>query len=195
MIGAKSARGNGKRQRANRVEPLPFEFDKFEENRMKTRHSRRRPALIILASAALAFVGAQVRAVEPAQIPGTVAQAPQQSLSVRSDAAGGVTVKVTPRSLSADSPTWDFEIVLDTHSADLGQDLLKSAALIDARGRTHAPIAWIGDPPGGHHREGVLSFKPLRGNTDSMTLRIRGVGGISQRNFSWPLKQAAHKNG
>ena len=162
---------------------------------MKTRHSRRRPALIILASAALAFVGAEVRAAEPAKLPEPVAQAPQQALSARSDTAGGVTVKVTPRNLAADSPTWDFEIVLDTHSADIGQDLVKSAALIDARGRVHAPIAWIGDPPGGHHREGVLSFQPLRGNTDSVTLQIRGVGGISQRDFRWPLKQAAHKNG
>ena len=156
---------------------------------MNTPHPRLRPALI-LASAALAFAGAPVRAVEPAKIPGPVAQTPQQPLPERSDAAGGVTVKVTPRSLFADSPTWDLEVVLDSHSADIGQDLMNSATLIDARGRRHAPIAWTGDPPGGHHREGVLSFKPLGVNTESVTLQIRGVGGISQRNFSWALKPA-----
>lgn len=158
---------------------------------MQTRHPPDVRALIVVASAVLAFGGAQVRAAEPVQIPEPVAQAPQQALPARSDAAGGVTVKVTPRNLSADSPTWDFEVVLDTHGADLGQDLVKSAALIDARGREHAPLAWTGDPPGGHHREGLLSFKPLRVDTESVTLQIRGVGGISQRNFSWPLQQAS----
>lgn len=158
---------------------------------MQTRHPPDARDLIIVASAVLAFGGAQVRAAEPAQIPEPVAQAPQQALSVRSDTAGGVTVKVTPRSFAADSPTWDFEVVLDTHAADLGQDLVKSAVLIDARGGEHAPVAWTGDPPGGHHREGVLSFKPLRVDTESVTLQIRGVGGISQRNFRWAVQQAS----
>ena len=151
---------------------------------MQFRHSPQLAALIIVASGALAFVHAAACAAESVDLRGPVAQAPQQALSMRSDSAGGVTVKVTPRKLSTDSPTWDFEVVLDTHSADLGQDLVKSAALVDARGREHAPIAWTGDPPGGHHREGVLSFKPLGSDTNAITLQIRGVGGVSQRSFT-----------
>jgi len=102
-----------------------------------------------------------------------------------------VTVKVTPRNLSAGSATWDFEVVLDTHSADLGQDLARVSVLIDGRGREHPPTAWTGDPPGGHHREGVLSFKPLGSEADSVTLQIRDVGGVPQRSFRWSLKEGA----
>jgi len=44
--------------------------------------------------------------------------------------------------LAADAPRWRFEIVFDTHSVDLRHDVIKSAALIDAAGRNHAPLAW-----------------------------------------------------
>ncbi len=102
---------------------------------------------------------------------------------------GGVTVSVAPKDLAANAPRWDFEVVFDTHSVDLNHDLVKSAALIDAAGDRHAPLAWEGDPPGGHHRKGVLSFKPL-GSVDEVTLQIRDVG-MPERMFRWPLRRQA----
>lgn len=110
-----------------------------------------------------------------------------KALSAQTSRDGGVTVTVTPKDLAADAPRWRFEIVFDTHSVDLRHDLIKSAALIDAAGRRHAPLAWDGDPPGGHHRKGVLSFRPL-GSVDEIRLQIRDVG-TPERDFRWSLKR------
>lgn len=140
-------------------------------------------ALVVLAFAVVAGPG--VVSAQSPQSAAPKAFAPQTSRD------GGVTVRVTPKNLAQGAPTWDFQVVLDTHSGDLGQDLLKAAGLIDARGREHAPTAWTGDPPGGHHREGVLSFKPLGAEADSVTLQIRGVGGVAQRSFRWQLGEGA----
>lgn len=118
--------------------------------------------------------------------PALAQSADPNALAAQVSRGGGVTVTVTPKSLAAEAQQWEFELVLDTHTVDLSQDLGKSAALIDAAGRAHAPLAWSGDPPGGHHRKGVLSFKPL-GAVDAVTLQIRDVG-LSERTFRWPLK-------
>lgn len=112
-----------------------------------------------------------------------------RALPAQTSRAAGVTVKVTPKDLAADAQRWRFEVVFDTHSVDLSHDLLKSAALIDAAGRSYAPLAWEGDPPGGHHRKGVLSFEPLKG-ADEVRLQIRDVG-VPEREFRWPLKRQA----
>lgn len=111
------------------------------------------------------------------------------TLAAQTSRGGGITVKVTPKDLAAEARRWEFKVVLDTHSADLSQDLVKSATLIDAAGRSHAPLAWDGAPPGGHHREGVLSFKPL-GAVDEVTLQMRDVG-MPERVFRWSLKGQA----
>lgn len=102
---------------------------------------------------------------------------------------GGVTISVTPKDVVADAPRWQFEVVFDTHSVELNHDVVSITALIDAAGRSHAPLAWDGDPPGGHHRKGVLSFRPL-GAVDELTLRIRDVG-LPERTFRWSLKGQA----
>lgn len=107
-----------------------------------------------------------------------------KALAAQTSRRGGVTVSVTPKDVAAGAPRWDFEVVFDTHSVDLNHDLVKSAALIDAAGDRHAPLAWDGDPPGGHHRKGVLRFKPL-GAVDEITLQIRDVG-VPERVFRWP---------
>ncbi len=111
-----------------------------------------------------------------------------QALAPQTNSEGSVRVKVTPRSISAEARMWDFEIALDTHTSDLSQDLAKSSALIDAQGKPHAPIGWEGDPPGGHHRKGILRFQPLRGSTQTLELRITGVGGVDVRLFRWQLE-------
>ena len=82
-------------------------------------------------------------------------------LTVQKNSAGGVTVAVTPQNLVAGAKSWDFKVVLDTHSAELKDDLAKSAVLVVDGGTSYTPTAWQGDPPGGHHREGALKFNTV----------------------------------
>jgi hypothetical protein len=102
---------------------------------------------------------------------------------------GGVTVTVVPRSLEPGATSWDFEVSLETHTQSLSQDLTVAALLIDSQGKSHAPVSWEGDPPGGHHRRGLLRFRPLPGNPPAVELRINGIGGVDSRVFRWQRKQ------
>ena len=109
-------------------------------------------------------------------------------LAAQTSSARGVTVKVTPQNVAGDAKTWDFAVVLDTHSADLNDDLVKSSLLLDEAGRRYAPVAWDGAPPGGHHREGVLRFKPPLPPPQSIDLQITRAGEDAPRSFRWQLK-------
>jgi hypothetical protein len=109
-------------------------------------------------------------------------------LETRTSSAAGVTVKVTPKDVAPGSATWVFAVVLDTHSQDLSDDLVKSSSLLDARGGRQAPLAWEGAPPGGHHREGVLRFKALGPAPGAFELQIRRPGESAARVFRWDLK-------
>jgi len=100
----------------------------------------------------------------------------------------GVTVTVKPGSFVGDTKTWNFEIVLDTHSQDLSDDLVKSAVLVDGEGREYTPTGWDGAAPGGHHREGVLRFNPVSPPPQAIELQIRRPGEASPRVFRWQLK-------
>ncbi|MCC7485082.1 MAG: hypothetical protein IT529_08810 [Burkholderiales bacterium] len=115
-------------------------------------------------------------------LPATAAE-----LATRKSSERGVTVAVTPQNLAPGAPAWEFKVVLDTHSADLNDDLVKSAVLLDGAGGKHAPIAWEGAGPGGHHREGVLRFKPIAPPPAAVELRIQRPGEAKPRSFSWQL--------
>jgi len=107
------------------------------------------------------------------------------ALPAQSSTAGGVTVKATPQALAG--PVWEFELVFDTHSQDLKDDPAKSASL-HAAGASAAPLAWQGDPPGGHHRKGVLRFKALTPTPAALELRLQRAGEPSPRVFRWKVK-------
>ena len=109
-------------------------------------------------------------------------------LGPRTSSVSGVTLKVTPKRIAADAAAWEFAVVLDTHSQDLSDDLLNTAVLVDAQGGRHAPLAWQGAPPGGHHREGVLRFKGLGALPDAIELQIRRPVEAAPRAFLWKLK-------
>ena len=106
-------------------------------------------------------------------------------LEQRMSSAAGVTVKVTPKSVAPGAAAWEFGVVLDTHSQALDDDLVKSAVLVDSQGVRHAPLAWEGAPPGGHHREGVLRFKGLTALPDAIELQITRPGEPAPRVFRW----------
>lgn len=109
-------------------------------------------------------------------------------LSSQKSSDRGVTIAVTPQNLVAGASTWDFKIVLDTHSGDLSDDLLKTAALLDGTGTRHAPVAWEGPGPGGHHREGTLRFNATTPRPQSVELQIQRPAESKPRSFRWQLR-------
>ena len=107
-------------------------------------------------------------------------------LSTQTSSQSGVTVKVTPRPLAAG--TWEFEVVFDTHSQELTDDLEKTAVLVSDARASHTPLKWQGDPPGGHHRKGVVQFKPVSPMPAAIELQIKRNGEPAPRSFRWQLK-------
>lgn len=101
--------------------------------------------------------------------------------STKTNSEGNVSVMVTP----IDQSDWSFEITLNTHSVDINEDLAQVSILTDENGNEYKPIEWRGDPPGGHHRKGVLSFGEITPRPQSITLFISQVGGIDERKFEW----------
>jgi hypothetical protein len=116
------------------------------------------------------------------------AQGPATPLPARVSTENGVTVTAKPESLARDAKSWNFEIVLDTHSQDLGDDLVKSAVLVDGAGREYKPTSWDGVAPGGHHRKGVLRFDPVSPLPQAIELQIRRAGEARPRVFRWELR-------
>jgi hypothetical protein len=116
-------------------------------------------------------------------IPATAAD-----LGTRKSSDRGVTIAVTPQDISGAAKTWNFKIVLDTHSQDLSDDLTKSAVLLDGTGAQLAPVGWDGAAPGGHHREGILRFKPVIPRPVAIELRITRSGEANPRSFRWQLE-------
>ena len=114
-----------------------------------------------------------------------LAPAAADALPAQSSSAAGVTVKATPRTLAG--AVWEFELVFDTHTQDLKDDPAKSASL-HAAGASAAPLAWQGDPPGGHHRKGVLRFKAITPAPAALELRLQRAGEPSPRVFRWKVK-------
>jgi hypothetical protein len=131
-------------------------------------------AVVAVAAAAASF-GASLAGAQP---PGR--------LATQTSEASAVTVTVTPQDLAHDM-VWEFQITLSTHSQPLGDDLMKSAALVYGSGARHAPLAWRGDGPGGHHRKGVLTFAAIAPRPAVVELQIQRAGETAPRSFKWQL--------
>lgn len=63
------------------------------------------------------------------------------SLVTQSNSEGMVTIKVTPQALSTSSTALRFEVILETHTVALTQDLRDAAVLSDGVGNEYKPIA------------------------------------------------------
>lgn len=110
-----------------------------------------------------------------------------KSLSMKESDEGQVRVAVTPRDLSKTADAWRFAVQFNTHVTPITQDMVAVTSLSDGKGAGEQPTAWEGDPPGGHHRRGVLVFKPMNPMPATITLHIREVGGVADRTFTWNL--------
>ncbi len=92
----------------------------------------------------------------------------------------GVTVEASP--LRVNPRGASIAIVLDTHEGELDARLGQQSTLtID--GTAWPVVAYKGDPPGGHHREGTLRFRSAGPVAGSMRLVITGLGGPVK--FAW----------
>ena len=132
-----------------------------------------RPIVSLIAAVALPAVFA----LAGAQPTGQAAPATAQTT------LAGVTVKITPRVTAADAATWVFAVVLDTHSQELSDDLLRTTVLVTDDGRELQPIAWKGAAPGSHHREGSLEFTAPSPAPKAFALRMQRPGEAEARTF------------
>ena len=147
-------------------------------------------AIIITIVALLAFLG--VKAKDSISV-----NVGQRSAKVQEETAretnniteenneGDVSVTVTPMDVRQDATNWTFDVSLNTHSAEINEDLMAVSELIDEQGRIYKPVSWEGSPPGGHHRSGVLKFSAPPTTPGSYELVIKQVGGVEERRFKW----------
>lgn len=105
--------------------------------------------------------------------------------ATQTSSQGGVNVKVTPKPPAPGATRWDFVVVLDTHSQELADDLTQTAMLVTDDGRQMKPSAWTGAGPGGHHREGVLSFPAPDPVPGGFELRLSRPGESAVRVLRW----------
>ncbi len=108
---------------------------------------------------------------------------------VQTSAEGSVTIDI--EWAKAEGSTLSFNVDMNTHSVDLDPyDLRKLAILRDDTGNEYRAASWD-SAPGGHHRQGVLTF-PLpqsikEGKAKYLELVIQNVAGVRERALKWVL--------
>jgi hypothetical protein len=121
-------------------------------------------------------------------MPGSGSARPVNGLT-QSDGSGAVAIEV--EWLGEKNGLLTFQVSMNTHSVDLdAYDFGELAALRDDQGNQYHPNAW-GSAPGGHHREGTLTFAvPAflgQGQAKYVEMVIHDVAGIEERVFRWEL--------
>jgi len=110
------------------------------------------------------------------------------ALPPQTSSAGGVMIQLTPIDVSAQAKEWTFDVALNTHTQNLGDELATEATLVGAGGSAQPALGWSGDPPGGHHRKGVLRFAAPTPRPAAIELRIRRPNEPDARVFRWALQ-------
>ena len=101
----------------------------------------------------------------------------------RSDAGGGVIVKVTY--LVQTDHESKFSVVLDTHSVNLDVYDLKLLSLMrDDTGLAMQPTE-AENKGSGHHREIILTFPRPSLERKRLELVIKDIAGVKERAFRW----------
>jgi hypothetical protein len=119
--------------------------------------------------------------------PGTGGAGEAPTAAKQSVPGGGVTVDVTFLKERAEGPT--FQVVLDTHSANLdGYRFEEIVRLRDGRGGEQSPAAVESAKGSGHHREATVRFVWPDQRPTSLELVVKGVAGVPERLFRWPVQ-------
>lgn len=107
-----------------------------------------------------------------------------ESNGTQTVSGGGVTVKVTYLNQNnRDEPR--FQVVLDTHSADLERyDLKTITSLRDDTGKTYLATG-IENKGSGHHREATLTFPKVSPESKRLEVVVKEVAGVKERTFRW----------
>ena len=104
--------------------------------------------------------------------------------STQENDGGNVKITVTPKTLTVgEKPS--FDVVFETHSVDLTFDVAQISSLVDDKGKIFNQSVWEGSEPGGHHREGILTFNTVLSETKFVELIIRNMVGVAERKFKW----------
>lgn len=93
-------------------------------------------------------------------------------LDTQTVTVGEVEVTITPTRV--DDTGAAFAVAFDTHSVDLDLDIADTATLT-VDGRAWNDPTWDGTGPGGHHREGTLTFTAASPATGDAVLTIEGL--------------------
>lgn len=122
----------------------------------------------------------------PSPSPGSSSHEPA-NLLVQSNSEGQVTIEVTW--IRDGDGLIVFDVAMNTHEVDLDNyDLGELVVLRDDEGKEFTPVSWESGP-GGHHRQGILSF-PLpdslsQGKAKYIEMIIRDIAGIDERVLRW----------
>lgn len=106
------------------------------------------------------------------------------SYSVQKKTVGAVDISVSVVQLVANQQP-QFEIKFDTHSQELVSEIAKVSKLTDDKGNIYSTSSWNGSAPGGHHRDGTLTF------TDKLPSQIKKV----TLNLSDPVVEFIYEEG
>jgi len=112
---------------------------------------------------------------------GSAASAPGQT---RTHSGGGVTVKVTYLNPQAADGA-RFEVVLDTHSANLDAYDLKALSILRDEAGKGYEATQAEDKGSGHHRQITLVFPKPPSGIKRLDLLIRDIAGVKERVFRW----------
>ena len=117
----------------------------------------------------------------------TTTQVEEQALKTQSIEIGEVTYKITPKKIKPSDRTWDFQVILDAHSGSLDQDVVTLISIADNKGNEYKAIKWVGDSPGGHHREGILEFLPITPYPTYIELKIQTTNITKKNTLRWDI--------
>ena len=122
----------------------------------------------------------------------TESASPANVSATRIDEQGAIIIEITPLNLASPTDTFEFDVVMTTHSIDLSMDLATLSTLTTDTGVSVESTLWDA-PLGGHHVEGKLIFpattddKPILEGATKLTLTIVNVDAPT-RIFEWDLK-------
>jgi hypothetical protein len=128
---------------------------------------------------------------QPAPV-STEAASPANDSATRIDEQGAIIIEITPLNLDSPTDTFEFDVVMNTHSIDLSMDLATLSTLTTDTGVNVDATLWDA-PLGGHHVEGKLIFpamqdgKSILEGATKLTLTMINVDAPS-RIFEWELK-------